>query len=64
MVVIYPNTAPITPSDVVIGYGKKVVKHKPINISGNRYMSGIILWRISAMLILVAKNIAKNIKIM
>lgn len=44
VVSMYPNVAPITPSDNLVGnIGKNVINISPINISGNRYASGIIL---------------------
>ena len=43
VVVIYPNVAAKIASGNDTGNGKKQISNKPVNISGNRYLSGIIL---------------------
>lgn len=47
----YPIAPPTTESAIVIGHGKKVVVNSPAKRNGNKYTSGIILRRKSAVAI-------------
>ena len=53
----YPIAPPITESEIVIGHGKKVVVNRPANKNGNKYTSGMILRRKSAVAMRIAQNI-------
>ena len=57
-----PNAAPIAASRVDIIHGNQAVMTKPMISNGNRYMSGIILRRLSAIVMRMVQNIANNSK--
>ena len=54
----YPIAPPTTESPIVTGQGKNVTVNNPANINGNRYTSGIILRRKSAVAMRKAQKIA------
>lgn len=63
-VVVYPKIPPSTALVISIGYGKNTTKHSPININGNKYLSGMIRCRKSVIEICIAQYVAKSAKIM
>ena len=54
----YPIAPPTTESEIVIGHGKNVAVKSPANKNGNKYTSGIILRRKSAVAMRIAQKIA------